>query len=187
MASRGLWIVVRGSQFAVRSSHFYLALMSGDRPHPAAEPELVARIRRILLALVLLGIAGLSLELFLLEHTESATQLIPFAVLGAGFAGTLTVAARPAPRNIRVFQLVMLLFVVSGLLGLYLHLRGNIGFERETDPSARGLDLVWRSLRGGVPLLAPAAMAQLGLLGLVFAYRHPALHGAAPTKPQETS
>jgi len=153
---------------------------------PLAEPELLSTIRRVLLALVLLGVIGLSLELLFLEHTESATQLIPFAVLGAGLAVTAAVGVRPSVRSVRLFQLVMLLFIASGLLGVFLHLRGNIGFERETDPSARGLDLLWRSLRGGVPLLAPAAMAQLGLLGLVFAYRHPALRtNAAPITPQE--
>ena len=152
------------------------------------EPEPLANIRRILLALVLLGILGLTIELLLLEHIESATQLIPFAVFGAGLVATIAAAVRPTRRTLRAFQVVMLLFVAAGLLGIYLHLRGNVLFEQETDPSARGLDLIWRSLRGGVPLLAPAAMAQLGLLGLVFAYRHPALRaGAAPTTPRETS
>lgn len=152
------------------------------------EPELLSTIRRILLALVLLGIVGLTLELLLLEHTESATQLIPFAVLGAGLVVSVKVAMRPTARSLRLFQVVMLLFIVAGLLGLYLHLRGNVEFELEDDPSARGLDLVWRSLHGGIPLLAPAAMAQLGLLGLVFTLRHPALSdAAAPTTPQERS
>ncbi len=152
-----------------------------------AEPELLTRIRRILLALVVIGIVGLIVELLLLEHTESATQLMPFVVLGAGLVVTLLQMLRPSRRILRVFRAVMLLFVAVGVLGIVLHLRGNIGFERETDPSARGLDLVWRSLRGGVPLLAPAAMAQLGLLGLVFAYRHPVLRtDAASIQPQET-
>jgi hypothetical protein len=152
------------------------------------EPELLSTIRRILLALVLLGIVGLTIELLLLEHTESATQLIPFAVFGAGLIAAGPVAVRPTRRRLRLFQAVMLLFVAAGLLGIYLHVRGNVLFERETDPSARGLDLIWRSLRGGIPMLAPAAMAQLGLVGLVFAYRHPALRGgAAPTTSQETS
>lgn len=141
-----------------------------------------------MLGLVLLGIIGLSLELFLLEHTESATQLIPFAVLGAGLVGGVKVAVRPTARSMRVFQLLMLMFIAAGLLGLYLHLRGNVEFEQETDPSARGLDLIRRSLHGGIPLLAPAAMAQLGLLGLAFGYRHPVLRqGAAPNTPQEIS
>ena len=147
---------------------------------------LLATVRRILLFLVLLGVLGLLVELLLLEHTESATQLIPFGVLGAGLAVTAVVGIRPGRRSLRLFQLTMLLFIAAGVVGLFLHLRGNIGFERETDPSARGLDLLWRSLHGGVPLLAPAAMAQLGLVGLVFAYRHPALRrDAAPITPQE--
>jgi hypothetical protein len=152
------------------------------------EPDLLSTFRRILLALVLLGIIGLTLELFLLEHTESATQWIPFIVLGLGLVIGLAVWFKPTVRSIRLFQLIMLLFVASGVLGIYLHLRGNVLFEQETDPSARGMDLLWRSLHGGIPMLAPAAMAQVGLLGLVFAFRHPALRGdAAPTTAQERS
>jgi uncharacterized membrane protein len=152
------------------------------------EPEVLSRVRRILLALVVLGILGLTVELLLLEHTESATQLIPLFVLAVGLGISAKLAIRTTRRSLRFFRLVMLSFIVAGLLGLYLHLEGNIGFERETDPSARGLGLFWRALRGGVPLLAPAAMAQLGLLGLAFAYRHPVLRDGAPLiNQQETS
>jgi hypothetical protein len=152
------------------------------------EPGLLSTIRRTLLALLLLGAVGLTLELLLLEHTESATQLIPLAILALGFVVAVAVTIRPTRRSLRLFQGVMLLFVAAGLLGVYLHVRGNILFEQETDPSARGLDLVWRSLRGGIPMLAPAAMAQLGLLGLVFTLGHPALRpGAITSTHQETS
>jgi hypothetical protein len=152
------------------------------------EPELLSTIRRILLALVLLGIVGLVPELVLLKHTESATQLIPLLVLGLGLVSSVVLWVRPTRRSIRIFQVVMLLFIVAGLLGLYYHLRGNVEFELEQDPSAHGLDLLWRSLSGGVPTLAPGAMVQLGLLGLVFAYRHPLLRiGAAPITAQERS
>jgi hypothetical protein len=152
------------------------------------EPALLSTFRRILLALVVLGVVGLTLELLLLEHTESATQLIPFAVLAAGIVAVATVWKKPSVGSVRFFQVTMMLFVAAGLVGIFLHLRGNVLFEQETDPSARGLDLIWRSLRGGVPMLAPAAMTQIGLVGLVFAFRHPALRGgAASTTPQETS
>lgn len=42
--------------------------------------------RKLLLALVLVGTGGLMLELFLLEHTESVWQVIPFVILEIGRA-----------------------------------------------------------------------------------------------------
>lgn len=131
---------------------------------------------------MLFGAGGLSLDLFLLEHTESLWQWMPFVVLGSGLASGITVAGRPTRRAIRLFRGIMILFVGVGVLGLYLHYRGNAAFELEMDPSARSLDLFWESLRGATPVLAPGALVQLGLLGLTYAYRHPALRrGAADT------
>ncbi len=137
-------------------------------------------IRRMLLALVLFGTIGLTLELLLLEHFESIWQWIPLVVLGTGFASGIAVAVRPAHLTIRIFQGLMVLLIGTALLGLYLHYDGNVEFEREMDASAQGLDLLWRSLRGATPALAPGAMAQIGLLGLILAYRHPALHHQEP-------
>lgn len=141
------------------------------------------RLRRALLALVLLGTCGLGAELFFLEHTESLWQWLPLGVLGVGLAAGLAVALRPGRATIRVFRGAMGLCVAVGVLGLYLHFDGNVAFERETDPTAGGWDLFWRSLHGATPALAPGALVQLGLLGLVWAFRHPAL-GTAPK--QET-
>jgi hypothetical protein len=149
--------------------------------HTASEPDLLSTIRRIVLALVLLGIVGLVPELVLLKHTESVTQFIPFVVLGIGLASSVLVWFRPTRRGLRVFQSVMLLFIVVGLVGLYLHFRGNVEFEQEQDPSLHGAALLWQALWGGIPTLAPGAMTQLGLLGLVFAYRHPLLRSAGAT------
>ncbi len=74
----------------------------------------------------------------------------------------------------------MVLCVVAAALGTYLHYRGNAEFEREMDDAADGLVLLWRSLRGATPALAPGALAQLGLLGLIGTYRHPALRRRDP-------
>lgn len=149
------------------------------RDQEQSAPAEPGSIRRIVLALVLLGSAGLLGELLLLEHTESVWQRIPLALLGAGIASGAAVAVRPGYRRLRLFQAVMALFAVGGLLGLYLHFQGNTEFELEMDATARGFDLVWRSLHGATPVLAPGAMTHLGLFGLAYAYRHPALRGGA--------
>jgi hypothetical protein len=142
---------------------------------PFGEEEGPGPLRRGLLALWLLGAVGLTAELLLLEHFESVWQWIPLVVLGAGIASGAAVAVRPAPVVLRGFRVVMVLTTAAGLIGLYLHLEGNIEFELEMDPALRGAQLFWSALRGATPALAPGAMMQLGLLGLVYAYRHPAL------------
>jgi hypothetical protein len=136
-------------------------------------------IRRLLLALVLIGAAGLAAELLLLEHTESATQWLPLLVIAAIFITSLALLARPSRRLLRLFQGVMALAVLIGGLGVYLHFDGNTEFELEMDPAVRGLALVWSALRGATPALAPGALVQLGLLGLISTYRHPLLRRPA--------
>lgn len=134
-----------------------------------------SRLRRALLALVLLGACGLGAELFLLEHTESVWQWLPLGALAAALAAGGAAALRPGRATVRFFQAAMVLCVAVGVLGLYLHFDGNAAFERESDPVLGGWALLWRSLHGATPALAPGALVQLGLLGLVWAHRHPAL------------
>ena len=136
-------------------------------------------LRQILLLLVLIGVAGLLAELLLLGHTESFNQWIPLIVLIVGTFSTLAVMFRPGYRSIRLFQWIMASFVMAGILGLYLHYRGNVEFALERYPDAAGLSLVWKALRGATPTLAPGALAQVGLVGLIYTYRHPALSDEA--------
>jgi hypothetical protein len=69
----------------------------------------------------------------------------------------------------------MALCLIAGALGVYLHYRGNVEFELEREPTLSGLALLWEAVRGATPALAPGALAQLGLLGLLYAHRHPLL------------
>ena len=68
----------------------------------------------------------------------------------------------------------MVMVLLSGGLGVFLHFKGNIEFEKEMYPSMSGFELIWESLKGATPSLAPGAMALLGIVGLVYCYRHPA-------------
>lgn len=133
-------------------------------------------MRRLLLALVGIGAAGLEVELLLLEHFESVLQWIPLVLLGVVLIAAMLVWRRPSPATVRFFQTVMGLCVTAGVVGVFLHYRGNVEFELEREP-LHGVKLFWEAIRGATPALAPGAMAQLGLLGLVYSYRHPALRG----------
>jgi hypothetical protein len=139
------------------------------------EPTSLAALRRILLAVVLVGIVGLAAELFLLEHYDGFWQWVPMVALGLGLALGIAVWVRPGRGVLLAFRAVMGAFLVAGAVGVYLHLAGNAEFERESDPAIRGTALLWEALRGATPSLAPGALAQLGLVGLALAYGHPAL------------
>lgn len=145
------------------------------------------QLRRLVLAIVLLGMLGLGVELALMEHYESWQQTIPLAALGAGVVIGAVLALRPTRLLLRAFQSLMGAFVAAGLAGLYLHYAGNLEFELERDASLQGAALVWEALRGATPALAPGAMIQLGLLGLVYAFRHPVLARGGADQPREES
>lgn len=142
---------------------------------PPHEPEALPVLRRILLAVVLVGIVGLAAELLLLEHYEDFWQWTPLALLAAGLVVGAALALRPGRGVLLAFRAVMAVYIVAGAVGAYLHLQGNAEFERESDPALTGTALFWESLHGATPALAPGALAQLGLVGLALAYRHPAL------------
>jgi hypothetical protein len=132
--------------------------------------------RRILLAIFVLGIAGISAELLLLAHTEDVYMLIPLVLAAAGLLLVPVVALRPSAGALRLFQLVMGLFLVSGLAGMWLHFQVNMEFQVEMDPSLTGMALVRKAIVAKTPpALAPGAMIQLGLIGLAYTFRHPAL------------
>jgi len=132
--------------------------------------------RRILLCILLFGVAGITAELLLLAHTEDANQWIPLALSGLTAVVSAIVVVRPARGSIRLFQAVMVLMILSGAVGMYLHFRANTEFQLEMDASLTGFALFRRSLVAKTPpALAPGAMAQLGLIGLAYTFRHPAL------------
>ena len=141
---------------------------SGDR-------ATVRAFRGVLLILFLIGVVGTGAELLLLGHTEDLWQWAPLVLMAVSLVtlGWRVVARGSA--SLRVFQGTMILIVLSGGVGLWLHYHGNAEFELEMYPALQGVELFWESVTGATPTLAPGAMLELGLLGLAYTYRHPAL------------
>lgn len=147
-----------------------------SKRRPRTLPEIdSALLRRLLLAVVLIGEVGLLAELVLLEHTESAWQWAPIVLLLLALPITAAARARPARGTLRALQAMGALMLAAGALGVYLHYRGNVEFEMESDGALRGWTLFRLALQGATPALAPGALAQLGLTLLLAVYRHPAL------------
>jgi hypothetical protein len=140
---------------------------------------ILAVVRKILLAVLTLGMAGSATELILLKHTEDWRQWIPLIVLAAALLALAWHGLSGSALSTQALRWLMLAFVVSGLVGVYFHFQGSAEFKLESNPKLSGMALFWEAIRGKAPpLLAPGSMVQLGLLGLVYTYKHPALGGS---------
>ena len=136
----------------------------------------IPTIRRLLLALVTLALAGTALDLVLLEHYEDSWQLAPLFLIALALVAILAYVVTKSAGSVRLIQMVMALLVVSSLLGIGLHYQGNLEIQMDMDPTLSRWELFKKVMHAKAPpALAPAAMAQIGLLGLIFTYRHPAL------------
>jgi len=80
----------------------------------------------------------------------------------------------------------MVIYIVSGGLGIYFHIRSNVEFELEMYPSMGGWELVRESLTGALPALAPGTMIYLGLLGWAATFRNPFLANVSATQEEES-
>jgi len=152
-----------------------------------AAARTVAALRLGVLVILMTASAGMVAELFLLEHTEDPWQWVPIALLGGSVPVMLWQLVRPSGASARTLQLVMWLFVASGLVGLVLHFKGNVEFEREMYPALAGLQLFKQAMTGATPSLAPGTMVQFGLLGLLYTFRHPDLRRTAPGRRVTTT
>lgn len=140
----------------------------------------LATIRRMLFLTLLLGLVGTLAELLLLGHYEDWKQYTPLVVLVLALAAQGWYAATRTGRGVRAVRAAMWLVMVSGCVGVFLHFRGNREFELEMTPAMAGWELFRETVTGATPALAPGSLIPLGLLGLAWAFRHPALGQGPP-------
>lgn len=149
------------------------------RVSPSKQDDVPA-VRRILLAVLFVGLLGTGTDLVLLNHFEDPLQLIPLVLLGLGLVLLVWHAIDKGRASVRTLQVLMILFVIGGLAGLVLHYRGSMEFQLEVNPELSGLELFLKAIRAKAPpALGPGAMIHLGLLGLAYAYRYP-VSGSSP-------
>jgi peptidoglycan/LPS O-acetylase OafA/YrhL len=142
---------------------------------PLARLDTAQVLRRVLLALAALGVIGTTIELILIGHYQEPVQWPPLIFLALTAVGIIVMTTKPTPRTLQLFRWLMVIVALSSLAGVYFHLHSNMEFTVETKPDLTGLALFWKAIQGGIPLLAPGVMAQVGLLGLAATFRHPAL------------
>lgn len=132
--------------------------------------------RPLLLALLAFGLAGNLTELVLLEHYEGGAQWVPLVLGGCALVAVGLQFVAGSLGTVRVLRVVMTLLVLAGMAGVVLHYRGNLAFQVDMDPTLSQWQYFKKIIHAKAPpLLAPGAMVLLGLIGLIYSYKHPAL------------
>jgi hypothetical protein len=130
----------------------------------------------LLLAVVSVGALGTLTELLLLAHYEDAFQLIPTVLLAVCLVIIAWHTNRPSATTVRLLQGAMMLLLAAGTAGVAFHFNGAAAFQLEIDPSMTRTALFAKVIRvHAPPLLAPASLVQLALVGLIHTYQHPRL------------
>ena len=133
------------------------------------------RIRRLMLALLAFGLLAIGFELVALGHYEDTLQLVPLALNGLTLVIIGWHAVKGGRSGLALLRIAFVFLIAAGVVGIALHGQGNMEFQLDINPDLKGWPLIEKVLHAQAPpALAPGVMAQLGLLGLIYAYRHPA-------------
>jgi hypothetical protein len=144
-------------------------------------------LRRGLLLLAAVGIAGTGVELVFLRHWSSPTQLIVWPALVLLITALVLIARARSPRAIRVALGSAAAVLVVAALGVAMHVIENLAagpLDRNYASQWQSMSLLvqlWTATTGGVgpaPVLAPAALAEISLALVIATLRHPALSSA---------
>ena len=127
------------------------------------------RMRRMLRALLVLGIVGLGGELALIGHSGGLNQSLPLIALGlAAFALALDIFSR-SRLGTGALRVAMVGLIAIGGLGVWFHHQRNFEeYRRDMGPEPSAWEVFVASMQSHwPPALAPGALALLGGIGLV--------------------
>ena len=140
--------------------------------------------RRAFITVVLLGLIGLSAELFSVGHYYGPGQMIPFVLMGLTLIGGLWVLFSDGQAALWTVRVLAILLLLGGLYGAVKHTGAEADLRqagrqnelaKPPEPDAKpllGLPAPTANvLNGPAPLSAPLSMSGLGLLLFLALYR----------------
>jgi hypothetical protein len=139
-----------------------------------SDGQALRRLQAFLRLLAAALFAGTVAELLMAKHFDGPVQLIPSALCGVALLTLAIWWQRPGAATVTALRVLMVVIALGGLLGVYQHVAGNLGFVRETRPTADAGTALVGTLTGRDPLLAPGILA----VGAVLAIAGTAATGA---------
>ncbi|HEV8671079.1 MAG TPA: hypothetical protein VGS01_10135 [Candidatus Limnocylindria bacterium] len=144
-------------------------------------------LRRSLIGLVLVALAGLTAELLVERHWGTPVRLVPWACLVALAYASLLLLRQPTATAVRRARVLAGLVMIAAAVGVALHVNENYvagpldqRYERLWDGMSEieRWSTAFSKTVGPAPTFAPASLALVALVLLVATQRHPALRSA---------
>ncbi len=141
-------------------------------------------LRRSLVALVVVALAGVTAELLVERHWGTPVRLVPWLCLVALAYAALLLMRRPTAAAVRRARVLAVLVMIAAAVGVALHVNENYvagpldqRYERlwEGMPEAERWWAAVSKAVGPAPTFAPASLALVALVLVVATQRHPAL------------
>jgi len=139
-----------------------------------SDAQTLRGVRLLILAAIAATLIVTEAELLFVRHTGSNNGQVIAVVLVS--LGLITVSCHAILRNtssIVVLRLTMYLFLIFGIDGLFTHYHWAVQSALKSQPTLVGMPLVYATLSGKIPLLAPGMLIEIGLLGLIYTFQHP--------------
>lgn len=129
--------------------------------------------RRFLLILSAVILVITAIELWLSGHVENVLQLLPSVMCLIGILTIIFFHLSPSVLSLRTLRASMFLMCLTSLVGLYKHFVHNLEFELEIRPNSLVSNVLWETITGASPMLAPGILFLAATLALAAVFRHP--------------
>jgi hypothetical protein len=139
-----------------------------------SDAQILRGVRLLILVAISAALIVTEAELLFVGHTGGNNgQVIAVVLVGLGL---ITVTCHAILRNtpsIVVFRFTMYLFLIFGIDGFLTHYHWAVQAALKSQPTLVGMPLLYATLSGKIPLLAPGMLIEIGLLGLIYTFQHP--------------
>jgi len=133
---------------------------------------ILKKLRVFLLGFSIFIFAGALFELAFLNHLREELQFVPFVLIPLGIILAALMIIKPSAKMIKVVRIGMWIILVGGVVGMIVHVSGNLEFL-EGGTSATFGEIIQKAFGGRNPLLAPGILSMSAVISLAALYKHP--------------
>ena len=168
------------------------------RPHGAegarGDAALIRRLRRAIVLIAVLTLAGLLAELTMLRHWKGPIQLVPWVVVVALLAASALLWRDAATRTaVRVARVLAGVSALASAVGVWQHIEGNmetaalsVAWATKWDALSPG-ERLWQAATGGAGIAPPLVPGFLALVGIMLVCATIGADADAPSSVSDSS